>query len=105
MAVLVFIGFNFWRIMIKQRKITLIPLTVFYVSATVICSARIVDCIAYLMYYHNDQMLNGAAYKNVGIRASVVATYFNIIMGIFQVASIIELFCVLGQIQEAAKNK
>ena len=51
-AVLAFLGFNFWRIMIKQRKISLIPLTIFYFSAALICTARAVDCICFLMYYH-----------------------------------------------------
>jgi len=35
----------------------------------------------------------------------MVATFFNIIMGLFQVASIIELFFVLGQIKKAALEK
>ena len=49
--VLVFIAMNFYRILIKQRKITLIPLTVFYVSACIITIARTVDCYAFIKYY------------------------------------------------------
>ena len=41
---------------------------------------------------------------SIGVKAAIVATYFNIILGTFQVASIIELFFVLGQIHKAAKE-
>jgi len=41
----------------------------------------------------------------LGHKASISASYFNIIMGLFQVASIIELFFVLGAIQQAAVDK
>lgn len=41
---------------------------------------------------------------DAAIKANTVATYFNIMMGIFQVASIIELFVVLGEIKLAANN-
>jgi len=50
-GVLAFLGFNFWRIMVKLRKIALIPLTIFYISASVICCARIASCFCYTMYY------------------------------------------------------
>lgn len=47
-AISIAIGFNFWRIMIKLNKIKLVPLTIFYVSASVIVTARICDCAGYM---------------------------------------------------------
>jgi len=102
-ALFVFLLFNFWRIMIKQMKIKLIPLTVFYVSASVILAARIADCVCFALYYKQGLNSESEAY-HMGLRAAIVANYFNIIMGLFQIASIIELFLVLGQIRQAAKN-
>ena len=105
LSVIGFLGYNFWRIMIKQRKISLLPLTIFYISAAFICIARAVDCISFLLFYHRTRSMHETGkYYEIGVKADIVATYFNFIMGIFQVASIIELFFVLGQIKEAAKN-
>ena len=50
-SILVFIIFNFWRIMIRLNKIKLIPLTIFYVSATVIVTSRICDCSGFSSFY------------------------------------------------------
>lgn len=83
--------------MIKQRKITLIPLTVFYVSASVVCMARAVTCLALMMVNHmNKPNPESSVWFNVHVVSYLVSTYFNVTMGIFQVASIIELFFVLG---------
>ena len=87
-ALFFFIVFNFWRIMIKQKKIVLIPLTIFYLSAFIIVIARIVDNIAFIKFYKHGQHMEGNDYK-VGCKASMVATFACIIMGIYPVASII----------------
>ena len=47
-----FILFNLWRIMVMQRKFTLIPLVIFYLSAPTICVARFIDCLYFILYYH-----------------------------------------------------
>ena len=48
--------------------------------------------------------MHGKRYFDSGIECGIVATYWNIVMGVFQAASIIELFFVLGQIAEAARQ-
>ena len=47
-AIFVFICFNFWRIMIRQRKITLIPLAISYVCATAIIVSRACNCAGFM---------------------------------------------------------
>ena len=81
-AVLGFIIFNFWRIMVMQRKFTLIPLCIFYVSSPTICLARFCDCLYFILYYHTDPE-EGLEFYDTANKATVVATYFNIMMGIF----------------------
>ena len=61
-GVFAFLCFNFWRVMIRQRKITLIPLTIFYLSATATVLARLIDSSGYLTYYTRDQNLPSEAY-------------------------------------------
>ena len=53
-CVFCFILFNFWRIIVMQRKFTLIPLLIFYVSSPIICCARFCDCLYFIMYYQTD---------------------------------------------------
>ena len=53
-GILCFILFNFWRIMIKQGKIALIPLTIFYLCAMIIVVARIVNNSAYYFDYRAE---------------------------------------------------
>jgi len=43
-----FVCFNFWRIMIKQKKYMLVPLTVFYISSFVIVISRVVDNVFFI---------------------------------------------------------
>ena len=81
--VLGFIMFNLWRIMIMQRKFTLIPLTIFYLSAPTICVARFVDCLYFILYYRAETRLECQQTGDAAIKANTVATYFNIMMGIF----------------------
>ena len=50
-AILIVICFNFWRIMIKLNKIKLIPLTIFYVSASIIVAARICCFSGFIEFY------------------------------------------------------
>ena len=73
----------------------LFPLLIFYLSAFVILVARVIDNLAFYKFYKDGQNMNGDDYM-VGCKASMVATFANIIMGLFQVASILELFFVLG---------
>ena len=82
----------------------LIPLTIFYLSSFIIVVARIIDNIYFLKFYNNGQDITGKYYA-LGAKASMIAIFFNIVMGLFQVASIIELFFVLGQIKKQAKKK
>ena len=93
-----FLCTNIWRIIIKLRKYSLIPLTIFYLSATVIIVTRIIDNAGYIKFYADDMDSNSNAYR-IGMKAAIVSNYSNIVMGIFQVASIIELFFVLGSIK------
>ena len=57
-----FIGFNFWRILILQKKFMLIPLTIFYVSSFIIVVTRIVDNVYFLKFYANGQDSQGSDY-------------------------------------------
>ena len=101
-----FIVFNFWRIMIKQRKIKLIPLTMFYMCAFVITITRMASISGQFCYYYNyseSDSYRDACYDLFWI-SGIVSNYFNIIMGFFQIGSIFELFFVLGQIKQAAKK-
>lgn len=53
-VILCFIAFNFYRIMIKQCKVTLIPLTIFYVCSTTIVITRIINNAAFFNYFYSD---------------------------------------------------
>ena len=78
----IFLLVNIWRVMIKLRKYSLIPLAIFYLSATVIVVTRIVDNSAYVKYYHQGMPADSKAYS-IGMKTAIVSNYFNIIMGIF----------------------
>ena len=101
LCLLCFICFNFYRIMIKQGKITLIPLTIFYACSTIIVLSRITNNSAFFRYYVSNLTTESQAYI-IGIKTAIVSSYFNLIMGFFQVASIFELFFVCSSIQKAA---
>ena len=106
--------------MVKQRKIAIIPLTMFYLCSFVIVISRIINNSAFFDFYANENQTNGTGklcyYKkgedhstllhsdayDMGVRTSIIANAFNIILGLFQVASIFELFFVLGQVKIAA---
>ena len=49
-----FLCANIWRIIIKLRKYSLIPLTIFYSSAAVIIVTRIIDNSGYIKFYADD---------------------------------------------------
>ena len=102
-VILCFIAFNFYRIMIKQCKVTLIPLTIFYVCSTTIVITRIINNAAFFNYFYSDLTEDSTDYHIV-MKTGIIASYFNIIMGFFQVASIFELFFVCGSILKAAEN-
>ena len=50
-ALLCFIAFNVYRIMIKMRMLTVVPLTIFYVCSTIIVLTRIINDSVYFHYY------------------------------------------------------
>ena len=118
----IFLIFNFWRIMIKQRKLAIIPLTMFYLCSVVIVITRIINNAAFFDYYaHEDQINNygklcyyapdssrkslfESSEYDLGVKTGIIANAFNIILGLFQVASIFELFFVLGQVKVAAQQ-
>ena len=80
---------------------TLIPLTIFYVCSTTIVITRIINNGAFYNYFYSDLTENSNEYHIV-MKTGIIASYFNIIMGFFQVASIFELFFVCGSILKAA---
>ena len=97
MALLSYIGYNCYRIMIKQCKITLIPLTMFYLCSTIIVITRIMNNACWMRLYDGNLTKNSEVYV-IALKTSIVSNYFNMIMGFFQVASILELFFVCGSI-------
>ena len=60
--------------------------------------ARIVSSAMFIKYYASGRIDSSLEFE-VGLKTSIVANYFNMIMGFFQVASILELFFVCGSIQ------
>lgn len=53
-ALLGFIAFNIYRIMIKMRMLTVVPLTIFYVCSTIIVLTRIINDSVYFHYYRAE---------------------------------------------------
>ena len=103
-ALLGFISFNLYRIMVKMRMYTVIPLCLFYVCSTIIVMTRIINNSVFFHYYRADLDDHTSRSYVVGVKTGLVSSYFNIIMGFFQVASIFELFFVCSSIQKAALN-
>ena len=90
--------------MIKMRMLTVVPLTIFYVCSTIIVLTRIINDSFYFHYYRAELDDHRSRAYEIGVKTGLVSSYFNLIMGFFQVASIFELFFVCGSIQKAALN-
>lgn len=90
--------------MIKMRMLTVVPLTIFYLCSTIIVLTRIINNSVYFHYYRAEFENHRSRSYEIGVKTGLVSSYFNLIMGFFQVASIFELFFVCGSIQKAALN-
>ena len=68
--------------MIMQCKITLIPLTIFYVCSSIIVISRILNNASFMKFYIQGAFENSNEYE-VGLKTGMVSNYFNMIMGFF----------------------
>ena len=85
---------NVFKILIIQRLFKLVPLSIFYFCAIIVQISRITQYTTCLIWYLNGQQQNG---KNRILyqQFALVANFVNAIIGIFQVASLVELTIIM----------